>query len=673
MIKNPTLNDIVLTKIIGLDTEFNSLDILTSDCLVISITNQSGITYILDRSKYQHDELRKFFKRVSELETVICHNAKVDIGIIYSNFGILLRNGHCTMLASQIIDNGFMLLENMVGKLAYISMGPHSLGGCIRRYLGVELSESDFKKRMQRSFIALPLGSEITDEQLEYAGNDTHFLIRLYEEQLRYVVERQLSKIIKLENKLTPVLIKMEFSGCLIDVDRHRQNIRDWEVKLRELTEKLDNEIIKLSVIYPQLYGGKYTNPRRYEKVAQLNMFGDAPVEYENEQRGNINFSSSHQITRIFDRLDLPKPHDDAGKPGFGENPINTYINNNPNSPLRPFLEVLLEYREYDKLLGTYGEKLFSVLDKNNRLRTAYSQCFAATGRLTSSEIIRRVLGFNLANIPKRKDVRAVFIPDPGYSFIDSDFTGQEVILAGDYSKEPVLMKAFKEGFDHHSFLASISYSIVFGRSVEIQNESKEITIDNHTYNLKKLRDDHKSCLFAKFYGGGKMRVMNVLNKYLVNHVEPSKILDVADEVSKALNRALPVLTKFLRGKVKEVQENGFVVSNKLGRRRYFDDPESAAGDAMNLPIQGSGADCVKISLIKIDEWLGQKAKELGIPERELGYLTMTIYDQNLVSLNDKYLELAPEIPRLMAESINWFLTDLQGSSDLNIRKYWSK
>lgn len=673
MILNPKINEIRLTPIVGLDTEFNTLDILNSDILAISITNNLGDTYVLDRSTYSNKELIELFYRIKTCKTVVCHNTKVDIGIVYSNFGILLRNGFCTMLASQIIDNGYTKTGNMVGNKANLVPGPHSLNGVLQRYLDITLSEGSDKKRLQKSFVGVKLGAKLTEEQLLYAGNDTKYLIPLYFAQQKCIEDRNLYAIVKLENTLTPVLIKMEFRGCLIDVNRHRQNIQNWEETLKTLTKKLDNIILDLSNTFPCLQGGKYTNERRQQKVSQLDMFGGHPVEFTNKNVNNINYASSAQIEEIFDKLNLPKPTDDDGKVSFGENCLLTYINNNPDSVLADFLTVLLEYREYTKLLGTYGDKLFSVLDSNQRLRSNYSQCFAATGRLTSSEIVRRQLGFNLANIPKRKDIRAIFIPDEGYSFIDSDFTGQEVILAGDYSKDPVLMKAFQEGFDHHSFLASISYSLIFGRKIEIVNEDKEFTIDGHTYNHKKLRDDHKSCLFAKFYGGGKMRVMNVLNKYLVNHLEPHKREDVADQISKALNKALPVLTEYLKTKVQEVKDNGYVVANKLGRRRYFDEPESAFGDAMNMPIQASGADCVKISLIKIDKWLSEKSKELGIREEELGWITMTIYDQNLVCLNDKYIDLAPEIPRLMAESINYFLTDLEGSSDLNIRKFWAK
>ncbi len=674
MILNPKLNEIVITPTMGMDTEFNSLDILSSDCLAISLANENRDIYVLDRSKYSNIELSKFFDKLSKTKKVICHYTKVDMGIIYSNFGVLMRNGYCTMLASQIIDNGYTVTSNMVGKIPNLVPGPHSLGGNTLRYLGQKLLDNEEKKRLQRSFIGLKLGTELTIEQLEYAGGDAKYLIPLEEVQQAYIKQRELHPIVKLENLLTPVLIKMEFKGCLIDVQKHKENIQAWKSKLKQLTKDLDNIISSLALDYPQIYGGKYTNERRYQVVEQLDMFGGNPLIKQNENKHNINYASSKQIEDIFGRLELPKPTDDDGKISFGENPIKTYINNHPTSILKRFLEVLLEHREYSKLLGTYGEKLFEVLDKNGRMRTSYGQCFTNTGRLTSSEIIKDALGLNLANVPKRKDIRTIFIPDEGYSLVDSDFTGQEVILAGDYSKEPVLMRAFQEGFDHHSYLASISYSIIFGKEFSVESEDKEVEVDGHKYNMKtELREQHKSCLFAKFYGGGKNRVGNVLNKFLVNHV-PAHLRDtVADKISKALNNALPVLTKYLRTKVDEVKEFGYVVANNLGRRRYFDVPEEAFGDAMNFPIQGSGADCVKMSLIYIDNWLIEKSAELGIREEELGWITMTIYDQNLVCLNDKYINLAPEVPKLMAKAINYFLTDLKGTSDLKIRKFWAK
>jgi DNA polymerase I-like protein with 3'-5' exonuclease and polymerase domains len=670
---NPKIEDIILTPKIGLDTEFNSLDVKSANCLVISISNENHDTFVLDRKLYSQKELVSLVEKLSKLDKIICHNTKVDIGILYSNFGILLKNGWCTMLASQIIDNGLTQTKNMVGNIPNLDKA-HSLVTTIKRYLGVEFSSMESKKDLQRSFWGLKLGSDLTKEQLEYAGRDTVYLLELYHAQQAYIKSRTLQSIIKLENRLTPVLIKIEFKGCLIDVNKHKKNINLWESELEQVITKMDAEIHRLGDEYETIRGGKYANPRRKEVVAQLDMFGGEAVLFQNENKYNVNYSSSRQIDDLFTKLELPKPIDDKGKVSYGEDPLNFYLTTYPDTPLKEFLKLLLKYRELSKLIETYGAKFLEALDEDGRLRTNYGQCFTDTGRLTSSEVVRHILGANLANIPKNKDMRSIFIPDPGYSFIDSDFTGQELVLAGDYSEEPVLIKAFQEGFDHHSFLASISYSIIFKQQVEIKNSTEEITIDNYTYKLKKLRDDHKAALFSLIYLGGKKRIMNILNEYLVNHVKPQQREEIAQQIVFALHKALPKLIKFLKGKVTEVQRNGFVVANKLGRRRYFDEPDKAYGDAANFPIQGSGADCIKISLIKIDEWIEETSKKLGIKEEEFGWITMTIYDQNLVCINDKYIEeYSKQIPIIMGESITYFLKILKGTSDYNVRKHWSK
>jgi len=559
----------------------------------------------------------------------------------------------------------------MVGSIPDFS-SPHSLVGVTKRYLNKDMKTKDTKKALRSSFIGMRGDEELTEEQLEYAAEDVENLYDIYLEQQKWIKERKLENIVKLENKLTPVLVKIEFNGCLINKEKHRNNIKAWKEKSCELQLSLDKEIRTLSRDYPQIQGGKFNNPRKKESWTQLDVFGGDGYIVENFNVFNVNYDSPKQINDLFTRIGCPKPTDDFGKVSYGENCIKTYVNNHPESPLAKFVGILLEYREYSKLLGTYGEKLFGCLERG-RIRTSYSQCWTDTGRLASSEVIKGELGLNLANIPKRKDIRSIFIPDPGYSFIDCDLAGQEVLLAGDFSKEPVIMKSFKEGFDLHSYLSSISYSIIFNKKFEVKNESTITEIDGFKYNLKKLRDDHKSCLFAKFYGGGKMRVMNVLNEYLVNHWPPDQRGVKAEEISKALDAALPVLTKYLRGRYKDCQKEGYIVANKLGRRRYFDNLDEVYGEILNFPIQGSGADCIKISLINLDKWLIETSKNLRIEEKDLGYIVMSIYDQNLLCINDKYLYLAPEIPKIMSESITYFLEELKGSSDLQIKKEWSK
>lgn len=696
-IYNPNIDNVELEEIIGLDTEFSSLDTLNANCSVISINNPiKGINYAFDVNGniYTKEQIVLLIHKVEKCKIVLAHNAKVDIAIIKSNFGILLRNCWCTMLASQLIDNGYGYVikkellqntefanhpdkiyytENMVGHIKYMP-SPHGLHGCIKRYLNVDLKDTIDKKSLQRSFINLPKGREITKDQLDYACSDVTYLYPLYLEEMKYIEERNQKIQVLMENKLTPVIVKLEHKGSLIDVDLHKENIKNWEKKLFEIELQLDEYIRNLGKENESLRGGIYSNERKKEKVTQTALFDNCEKVIKNENNGNINYASSGQLLDIFKRCKEELPVDDEGKVSFGEEPIKFYITNFPESKLKDFLELILEFREYSKLLSTYGENLLTLLDNNNRMRTNYTQCFTNTGRLTSSAIIKDQLGLNLSNLPKRGDVRKIFIPNPGYSFVDSDMTGQELILVGGYSKEPVILKAFKEGFDHHSYFASISYSVIFNRKIEIKNKSEMIDIDSNEYDIKKLRDEHKNVIFARIYGGGPRRVQALLNKYLVKHIAPDLRFSTCEKISKELDKATPYLSKYLKSKVDEVKQNGFVETTMYGRRRYFDNPEKAFGDAMNYDIQSSGSIAIKIALINIDKFLVEKSRELNINEDDLGWIAMSIYDQNLICMNDKYIEFAPNIQKIMSSALTSLLKeDLIGSSDCNIRKWWSK
>ena len=692
---NPSVKEIVLDDVIGLDTEFTTLDTKEANLVILSIANpKSKIIYGFDFNSniYTDEEKKGIIEKIKHCSIVLAHNSKVDIGVIYSNTGILLRNFWCTMMASQLIDNGLGIpqkkeslkgtefegidnvqyTENMIGGIKLMA-SPHSLVGCLKRYLNIKLIDSIDKKRLQRSFINMEKGKIPNKEQMEYACEDVHYLYDLYLIQLKHIKERELESQVKLENKLTPVLVKMEHRGCLIDKEKHKNNIKKWEKQLYETELKLDEIIRELSKDNIKVRGGVFTNLRKKEKLLQTALFEGFEKEVKNENINNVNYSSTKQLRELFERLEEPLPKDDANKVSFAEEPLKNYLTSYSTSKLKTFVELILKYREYSKLLSTYGANLLRLLDKNGRIRTNYTQCFTDTGRLTSSAVIKDELGLNLANIPKNPDCRAIFIPDDGYLFIDSDMTGQELVTVADYSKEPVLMKAFQEGFDHHSFLASVSYSNIFGEKTEIENSQKEIKIGNFTYKSKKLRDDHKAALFSKIYLGGPKRIQNILNEYLCNHITPNKRFKIAEKISEDLDNTLPELIKFLKSKVNDVKEKGYVTTTKLGRRRYFDNPENAYGDAANFDIQGTGAMSIKLSLILIDKWFEDKSKELNIKEEELGWITMSIYDQNLISLNKKYIELASEIQNIMAYSLTFFLTTLQGSSDLNIREYWGK
>lgn len=660
----------------GFDTEFSSLDVKEAYCAVIALYNYENNTgYALACNHYTKEQLVFLMNRLQTVEILIAHNASVDVGVLYSNFGVLLTNVHCTMIRSQIIDSGLgfkmkntgmYYTKNMVGGIPQLP-SLHSLLSCLQRYLNITLHESGYKKLMQKKFIGSTPETEITDEMLRYAAEDTIYLPKLFLAQEKYIKDRNLYKAVELDRKLLPVIIKIEQRGITIDTEKLDSFIQKSEQELHEVELQLDELLIELGVTNIKL--------RKDKEITQiLDLFGNSKSVIVNNI--NIfNYNSSAALADLFKNLQLPLPQTNDGVESFNEEALLLYKHKDfVDQRINIFIDLLLKQRELFKLVTTFGKKLKQSLDSNNLLRTRYYQAVAATGRLTSVKI-DKVKGQNLANIPKNRELRACFVPRKGYKFVDCDMTGQEVAIAAAYSKDPLLLKALLEGVDHHSVLASATYSIIFKKPIEIQNKDIEIEHEGYTYNLQALRDDHKPVLFSKIYLGGAKRLLTVLNKYIVRHHPPEDHLTIAKDVSDTIDKKIPTLIKYLKSKVDFVQKHGYVETKMLGRRRYFDDPSKAYGDAANYEIQATGALAMKLAMYKIDRWFTRKEKELNMKPGELGYIVLTIYDQVVCELKQEYVDsLAPEIQQLMAESLGYFLDGvLEGKSDLNIRDYWGK
>lgn len=358
MILNPKLHEIELTPVIGLDTETNGLDPNKNQVLVIAITNQKGVTYVINCARYLDNDLYSLVAAISGCKVVIMHNAKFDVSMLYTNYGILLRNVFDTMLMSQIITNGKIGIK-------------HNLPAVLYRYTGKNFIESEDKKRLQKSFIGLEYGTPLTQEQLNYAGDDTKYLITLYDAQLVVLQRDKLEKIAHLENTLVPVIVKMEVKGCLIDKEQWVQEITKWEVKLKDYKEQLDKVVFDI-LRKRGITAGLIIDGKLFDVI---DLFGTI----------NINYGSQNQILKLFKALREPLPYNKEGNQSVDEDSIKTYLNEHPDTILSKFLELLLDYREYGKLVSTYGESFLTQLDDNNYIHTRYSQCNTATGRLASS------------------------------------------------------------------------------------------------------------------------------------------------------------------------------------------------------------------------------------------------------------------------------------------------
>lgn len=643
MIINPST--IKLSEYIGLDIETNGLDPLTNDILMLAISTDSD-TYVLGINSYTDEFIRSLLTQIKKCKRIVAHNAKFDASFLYAKYGIRYNNLYCTMLGSQILDNRPEAPQ-------------HNLISCLDRYLRITLAETSYKKMMQRSFIKSKPTSVWTKAQYEYAGDDTRYLVQLSEMQLKRAKERGLTHIIELENKLLPVIVKMEVDGCLIDVISWKNQIENvWGGVRDELELKLDEELRNLSKSYPQL-SGKYTRKRQKQELLVFDIFGNTST-ISNNNDGNVNYASSSQILDIFNLLNIDVPKNKYGKPSVDEISLITYVNENPKSPLLKFIEVLLEYREFSKLISTYGYSFLEQLDVNQKIHTSYTQCKTATGRLSSYSP-------NLQNIPSRgagKILRQFFIADKGKKFITCDMNSAEVAIAADYSQEPLLLDSLLKGEDMHSKLASVSYSIIFGEDVKISKSTDPMVIRGMEFIPDVLRTAHKSVLFAKFYKAGANRIYQVLAKY-INTVydDQDERLDIAKQVSNALDKQMPKLTSYLSKIIKQANKKGYLRGSKLGRIRVFKD--DAYGEAANFPIQNTNAEALKVALINIDKYL---------TENQLGRIVMNIHDEVVVECYENVVEeVMHKVETIMGNSLSYFLSTVEGKADAKYNDYWEK
>lgn len=277
-------------------------------------------------------------------------------------------------------------------------------------------------------------------------------------------------------------------------------------------------------------------------------------------------------------------------------------------------IDEIMEHREVSKLLFTYIDALPKLADKNNRIHTHFDSFGAATGRLSSQNP-------NLQNIPKRsdkgKEVRRAFIADKGYKFVDFDYSQIDLRAAAILSGDKNLIEIFQKGGDAHTAAAAKVFK------VEPQNVTAE------------MRRKIKVINFGVLYGMG----INALRQNLGGTREEA--LEFYGEYFKSFSG----LKDFIEKTKKFAYQNGYT-QTLFGRRRYF--PELEAPEeyirkegermAVNMPIQGTSADFIKLAMVMADKML----KDAGLDGD--ARMLLQIHDELLFEIKEKVIAKAAPI-----------------------------
>jgi DNA polymerase-1 len=247
----------------------------------------------------------------------------------------------------------------------------------------------------------------------------------------------------------------------------------------------------------------------------------------------------------------------------------------------------VLDYRQLAKLKGTYVDALPLLIDAGTgRLHTTFNQTGAATGRLSSSNP-------NLQNIPIRtelgREIRAAFVPRPGWKLIVADYSQIELRLLAHMSRDAVLLEAFRNGEDIHTRTAA-----------EVFGVPPLMVTPEHRRNAKAVN-------FGIVYGQTAFGLAASLG------IERRE----ADVYIRAYFERYSGVRRWLDQTIAEVRRSSVSV-NMFGRRRPIPDMQSrnpnarnfAERTAVNTPLQGAAADLIKLAMIRIDEKLrGMQSK----------------------------------------------------------------
>jgi DNA polymerase-1 len=241
-----------------------------------------------------------------------------------------------------------------------------------------------------------------------------------------------------------------------------------------------------------------------------------------------------------------------------------------------------MQYREIDKLRGTYGEGLLNEVGPDHRIHATFNQTVARTGRLSSDQP-------NLHNIPVRSEegraFRKAFVAPPGHTLLIADYNQIELRCIAHLAEDPGLIEAFTSGQDIHTATASR----VFGVAPE------DVTLP--------MRSKAKMVSYGLAYG---MEAFGLAQRLNIGRKEASEILD-------AYFVAFPAVRAYMDATVQEARSRGYT-ETLFGRRRPIPELSSPnfqirqAGErqAMNAGIQGLAADIFKVALIRLDAALDQ-------------------------------------------------------------------
>jgi DNA polymerase I len=410
---------------------------------------------------------------------------------------------------------------------------------------------------------------------------------------------------------------------ALEQLPKIEQLAKDIEWPLIPVLADMEYEGIKLDVKYLDKFSKELD-----KSIKEL----ERKIHKQAGQQFNI--GSPSQLGEIlFTKLQLPTQGVKKGKTGYSTAAGEL----DKLRGLHPIVDLITQYREVAKLKNTYVDTLPKQVDKNSRVHTTYNITIAPTGRLSSIDP-------NLQAIPVRTDlgrrIRTAFIAEKGNLLVSADYSQFELRLAAALSGDQGMIDAFNKDADIHMQTATQIYGLPVDQITKAQRSSvKEVN-------------------FGIMYGLGAHALSN----------STGMSFGEARDFIKKYFEIRPKLKEFIDKTRKQAEEQGYV-ETLLGRRRPTPDVQSpnfvvreaAYRAAVNMPLQGSAADIMKIAMNNVYAKLDKDAKML-----------LQIHDSLIIEAPQAKAEAVGQMVKTEMENAYTKLP-VKLKADISIGKNWGE
>ena len=521
------LRELMAAPRVAFDTETTGVDPHTCKLVGFSFATEKGKAWYVEGGLI--DIFRPLF--ADPTKTLIGHNVKFDRTVLH-RYGIgFATTPHDTMLAHYCLD-------------AAARHGMDVLAEQYLHYRPIPIEKLIGEK--ERGKEQLSMSALRSSEICDYAAEDADVTLQL-EDAIRpsalALSATGVRALTDAEEPLVKILVDMEREGVRIDTEA-----------LKDYGRALDREILGYTQEILR-YADPGFNPDSPKQLGEL-LFGKL----------KLNPAVSKKTA--------------SGQWATDEKTLSKLVGDHPIIP------AILEYRACTKLKSTYVDKLPTLIDAESRVHTTYTQHFAETGRLTSSDP-------NLQNIPIRTErgklIRKAFVArDAKHVLLSADYSQIELRLMAAFSGDKAMLEAFRNGEDIHRDTASRVYDVM------------------PAFVTPEQRSKCKMVNFGIIYG---ISAFGLSQRLKVPRKEAADLIET-------YFRLYPKIRDYMEAAIAKAREKGYA-ETILGRRRTLRDISSrnatarqaAERDAINTPIQGSAADLIKVAMVKVDRAL--KAENL--------------------------------------------------------------